>query len=148
MLRVILTLALLLRQVPASQPLDLKVEISLADKVAIVTGDQLLVLTTIKNEGSAEQTIGVWSCSYPRQWESDNAQIQVPDVPCKKNDVFEVRLGSGQSYTRNLMVRIRPAQSKDISSAVTFRLGFKPFIARRSSPIPIWSNPITVHTAE
>lgn len=106
---------------------------------------ELLVATSIRNDGTAEQSLQVWSCSYPKQWRTDNPAIHIPDVPCKKNDLIRLKLKAGEVYERELSLEIRLDAAGHAPPAVTFRLGLdasavyeKPELAS-----PIWSNAIT-----
>lgn len=96
--------------------------------------------TKITNVGKAEQSLLIWSCSYPEHWKSDNPAVEVKQVDCDKNALIPVTLKAGEVYERELSVEVK-------HDGATFRLGFEPGVNSGDSRLRqsvIWSNDIAV----
>lgn len=120
------------------------VDIKMVDST-VKRNDDLPVSTTIRNVGTKEQSLQIWSCSYPEQWIVDNPIVHITAVSCNKNDVVHVRLKPGEAYERALSIRIERSAEHQDQKSVTFRLGFKPDISEKTGLLsPIWSNAITL----
>ena len=125
----------------------LRAEINLAQTV-VKNNEDVPVTATIRNTGTAAETLVVWSCSYPAQWRPDKATIKNQGVDCMQNVPGRVRLKPGETNTRRVHVRAE-LRSPDRQS-ITFRLGYGTdgyFGTAASAPKSpaIWSNPVTVH---
>lgn len=108
---------------------------------------EFLVSTTIRNVSRDEQSLEVWSCSYPQQWTANNPAVHITSVACKKNDVIRVRLKPGEAYERTLSIHIGVAAEHRAQNSVAFRLGFEP-VTSEGTGSHIWSNVITVNVTE
>jgi hypothetical protein len=126
---------------------QIQVEIKLP-KTTVKNHEGFIVLTALRNISNVEKQVRVWSCSYPNQWGADNPYIYVPyDSDCMKNAFGLVKLKPGESYKRNLPVRVVLASGDSTPKSVTFRLGYvnerQWALSTNGSP-PIWSNAVTV----
>jgi D-lyxose ketol-isomerase len=74
--------------------------------------------------GSWNSRCSSGDCSYPAQWTSDNAAVQVDGVACLQNARGEIKLKPGESYTRSLLVHVQLAFDQIRQKEVTFRLGY------------------------
>ncbi len=120
------------------------VEIRMAQS-KIKNSEEVTVDTTIRNVSSDEQSLQVWSCSYPEQWITDNPLVHIAPVSCNKNYVVRVRLKPGKVYERTLSIYIGATREK----STTFRLGFRPVTSQKTGATPlIWSNPLKVNITE
>src|SRR5271167_4962264 len=86
-----LLLAIFAQVAAYSQDLPIRVEIKVA-QLAVKNDDEFPVSTTIRNMSAEEQSLQIWSCSYPEQWTSDNPVVHITPASCDKNDVIFVRL--------------------------------------------------------
>jgi hypothetical protein len=127
-----------------SQSSPIVVEIKSA-QTTIQNSETFTVNTSIRNIGSDEEWLSIWSCSYPQQWQADNPFVHVDGVGCKKNDIRKIRIKSGGVYERPLSIRVEFAKDSSQTESVTFRLGFQPEVygTAPKNP-PIWSNAVTV----
>jgi len=125
-----------------------RVEIKVAQST-VKNNQEFLVSTTLRNVGTDEQSMRIWSCSYPQQWIADNPAVHIAGAACKKNDVFRVRLKPGETYERALSIHIKVAAQRLAQKPVTFRLGFEPANYEKTGVgSPLWSNAITVDVTE
>jgi hypothetical protein len=115
-----------------------------------VKADEYLpVSATIRNVGTKEQSLQMWSCSYPEQWAVDNPIIHLMAVSCNKNVVVHVRLKPDEAYEMAVSIYIERSAEHQVQKSVTFRLGLKPNIFEKTGlPSPIWSNAITLRVIE
>lgn len=133
--------------VSSSQVQALKAEIKLAQSV-VKNNEYFSVTTTIRNTGSAEETLVVWDCSYPSQWRPDSPIIKGQVVACKQNVPGKLKLRPGETYTKPVLLYVELKSSEQVKS-VTFRLGYgtSAFFGT-IEPAPkspaIWSNTVTV----
>jgi hypothetical protein len=103
------------------------------------------VATEMRNTSTDEQSIELWSCSYPTQWVSDNPVVRFNLVGCKKNDLLTIKLKPGKTLDRVLSVRIELPAEGDPIEEVTFRMGFKTATSLIGHEnLPNWSRPVTV----
>lgn len=124
----------------------LRAEIDLTQTV-VLNNEDLPVTATIRNTGTAEETLVVWSCSYPAQWRPDKPTIKNQGVDCMQNVPGRIRLKPGETYTRRVHLRAE-LRSPDRRS-ITFRLGYGTdayFGTAELAPKSpaIWSNVVTV----
>jgi len=123
-----------------------RAEIKVAQST-VKNNEEFSVYTSIRNVGRDEQSVPLWSCSYPEQWTADNPAVHIAGAACKKNDVVQVRLKPGEAYERTLLVRI--GAEHRAQRWVTFRLGFEPPDHEKTGTASrIWSNAITVNVTE
>jgi hypothetical protein len=114
-------------------------------RTAVNNYEPFQVATAIRNTGKEEQSLKIWSCSYPTQWVADNPSVKVNLVSCKKNDLLDVKLDPGKTCEREVSVRVQLDAGNGKPEPVTFRLGFKTEAHVIGQPdLPIWSNPVTV----
>ena len=130
------------------QAQTLRAEIQLAQTV-VKNDEDILITTTIRNTGAAEETLVVWTCSYPAQWRSDNPDVRVNQVACMQNVPGKVKLRPGETFTRPVHVHVAP-KAPELPRSVPFRLGYGTdayFGTIEPAPkVPvIWSNAVTVH---
>jgi hypothetical protein len=125
----------------------LSAEIKLAQTV-VKNNEDISVTTTIRNTGAAEETLVVWTCSYPAQWRADNPDVRVYVIPCQQNVPEKLKLRPGESYARPVRVHVA-LKAPERCQSVTFRLGygtdayFGTIEPAPKSPA-IWSNVVTV----
>jgi len=124
----------------------MKVEISVAQSTT-KSNEEFAVSTSIRNVSSDEQSLQIWSCSYPWQWTTDNPAVHITDTSCKKNDVIHVRLKPNEAYERTLSIHVGIVVEHLAQRPVTFRLRFKSATSDKT-PYPIWSNAITINLTE
>jgi len=62
----------------------LKAEIKL-EQTVVNFNEDVSVTTTIRNTGAVEETLVVWTCSYPSQWRVDNPVVRVNEVACQQS---------------------------------------------------------------
>ena len=124
---------------------SLNVEIKPVPAV-VKSGQEFSVNTKVKNVGREDQSLQIWSCSYPEHWTADNPSVHVEGVECEKNGLMDVRLKPGEAYEKALSLRVWVA-SRLSEESVTFRLGFAPWIraTKRADRPNIWSNAVTVN---
>jgi len=144
-----LLLAIVLSLAAAGRAAHLDLQVAIQPALSTVNKDQdLSVATAIRNISMKDQSLQIWSCSYPKHWISDNASVQVKNVGCKKNFLSHITLKPGEAYERILSTHIKIADERDQKS-VTFRLGFKPATATTDGKVPtIWSNAATIKIVE
>lgn len=124
----------------------LRAEIDVAHTV-VRNNEDLPVTATIRNTGTAEEILLVWSCSYPAQWRPDKTAIKNQGVDCMQNVPGKVRLKPGEAYTRR--VHVRAELTSPERRSITFRLGYgTDGYFGTAEPTPkstaIWSNAVTV----
>src|ERR1035438_1780414 len=83
-----------------------KAEIKLA-QTTVNNYEAFSVATAIRNTSTEEQTLDIWSCSYPTQWVSDVSSVHVNLVGCKKNDLLHIKLKPGEACERAVTIRIQ-----------------------------------------
>ena len=126
------------------QDSPLKVEIKLAH-AAVNNFEPFSVATSIRNTGKEEQTLDIWSCSYPTQWAADTPSVRVNLVSCKKNDLLHITLKPGEACERPLLIRVELPGGNSSPEPLTFRLGFTAAaFATGQQNAPIWSDPAIV----
>jgi hypothetical protein len=125
-----------------------KVEIKLA-QTKVNNYEPFSVATAIRNTSTAEQTLEVWSCSYPTQWVSDVSSVHVNLVGCKKNDLLNIKLKPGEACERVVTIRIQLSPGDGKPESVTFRMGFKAanFVTGQGN-LPLWSDAVTVNVTK
>ena len=124
---------------------SIKAEIKLAQPV-VRNDEYFSVTTTIRNTGAHEETLVVWTCSYPSQWRPDSPIVKVLGIPCKQNVPGKVKLRPGEAYTKPVRVYLKLPEQRE---SVTFRLGYGTWAYFGTiEPAPklpaIWSNALTV----
>jgi hypothetical protein len=121
-----------------------KAEIKLA-QTTVNNYETFSVATAIRNTSTEEQTLDIWSCSYPTQWVSDVSSVHVNLVGCKKNDLLHIKLKPGEACERAVTIRIQLSPGDGKPESVTFLMGFKSatFVTGQSN-LPLWSNAVTV----
>ena len=108
--------------------------------------EEFLVSTVVRNIGETVQLLRVWSCSYPQQWTTDNASVQVKQVSCRKNYLSQVKLEPGKTYERLLSLSANVGAAQKV---ITFRLGLdSEASAVAGSASRVWSNGLTVKIAD
>jgi hypothetical protein len=129
---------------------ELSLQIAIDLTQSTVGKDQdLPVATTIRNVGTTDQSLWIWSCSYPKHWVSDNASVRIKDVGCKKNFLSHVSLKPGEKYERVLSTHIHITDDKEHQKSLRFRLGFKPVTSKITDVVPIiWSNVASIQITE
>jgi hypothetical protein len=127
------------------QSSSIKVEVEPA-QTTVQNNETFTVNTFIRNTGSDEEVLAIWSCSYPQQWQADSPFLHVDGVGCMKNDIFHIRIQPGEAYERPLSIRVELAAGKRQIESVTFRLGFQDENPGTIPKTPrIWSNAVTVN---
>jgi hypothetical protein len=121
-----------------------KVEIKLA-QTQVNNYEAFSVATAIRNASAEEQTLDIWSCSYPTQWVSDIATVHVNLAVCKKNELLHIKLKPGEACEKPLSIRIQLAPGDGKPEPVTFLMGYKSatFVTGQVNR-PNWSNAATV----
>lgn len=121
-----------------------RAEISVA-KTVVKNNEGFPVVIEVRNNGSVDQSLLVWDCSYPAQWLPDNSALHV-NVACLQNSREEITLKPGQTYRRTVSFYIWLTGDGDDRKAVTFRLGYGPdaYFGTHESTSPkvplFWSN--------
>jgi hypothetical protein len=100
--------------------------------------------TVIRNAGSVEQSVTVWTCSYPSQWKADNPAVHVNDVACMQNVPSPVKLKAGGTYRRSVSIHVQLADDKTAGKQVIFRLAYTEHAYFLTNKPLLWSNPVTV----
>ena len=118
-----------------------KAEIKLS-QTSVKNNDSFLVSAAIRNTGGEEHVLGVYTCSYANQWRADNSVVLVPGDSCMRNVPRKIRLGSGGSYEKKVLVQVALPTGKTPNESITFRLGF--LDALMSNGPRIWSNAVTI----
>lgn len=142
------TLFCCIGQFMTGQERSLKAEITPVQNV--VKNDEIFsVATVIRNVGTKEESLTVWSCSYPAQWMTDNRDVHLVVVPCTRNGLELKRLKPGESFSRPLSLSIHLPSGQSNRARVSFRLGFVEGaylgVQNPSLKVPLsWSNSITV----
>jgi hypothetical protein len=103
-------------------------------------GTSVVVEVRAVNTSGAEQDLRLMSCSWPSQWQTDDPELEVDQMPCHKNGEQAIPLPAGGSDRRMLSVRLAPGSTH----AHTFKVGFTPIGAKSA----IWSRPITLVIAD
>jgi hypothetical protein len=130
------------------EDLPVTVEIRVAQST-VKKNQEFLVSTTVRNVGKDEESLQIWSCSYPEQWTTDNLAVHIIGAACRKNDVIQVKLKPGESYERALSIYIDVAVEHRASKPVTFRLGLERATSKKTGiASPLWSNAVTVNVTE
>lgn len=123
----------------------MRVEISVAQST-IKNNEEFSLSTTIRNVDKDEQSLQVWSCSYPQQWTTDNPAVHITDASCKKNDIIRIRLKPGEAHERTLSIHISIDADHSAQKTVAFRLAFEPVTSEKTAiAARIWSNAITLN---
>jgi hypothetical protein len=109
--------------------------------------------TSITSMSDQTQILHLSQCSYSSlQWSSDSSLIQVDDLPCKKNRVFDIVLKPGASYAGSLPLHAA-APRVSLPHSIQFRVGFHPRMEASprsgrtldsAASAIIWSEPIMV----
>ena len=126
-------------------------------KVSPLEAKIKLVQTAVKNDGtfSVSATLlnsgsNVWElavgCGFLDQWTSDSPFVNVIGEACARTIPVGIRLKSGETYEREVPVRLVLTAGGDQPQSVSFRLRFNDptFSSNPKSP-PIWSNAVTVN---
>jgi hypothetical protein len=128
----------------SAQDSPIKVEVTVAHE-KVNNYEPFSVATAIRNTSTEEQTLDIWSCSYPTQWVSDASSVHVNLAGCKKNDLLHIKIKPGEAIERAVSIRVELAPGDGKPESVTFRMGFKnaTFVMGQAN-LPMWSNPLTV----
>lgn len=132
----------------AGQERSLEAEITPA--WTLVRNDEIFTVTTVvRNVGTKEQSLTVWTCFYPGQWMTDNRNVHLVVVPCTRNKLEVRRLKPGESFSKPLSLYIDLPSGHVSGTKVNFRLGYRgrSYSGKPSfSPkLPLfWSNASTV----
>lgn len=112
----------------------------------VKNGENFLVSISIKNLTNDQQSLQIWSCSFPEEWISDNSVVHIPNVPCKKNSAIWITLKPRESYDQQFAIYIALPADYRAPEPVNFRLGFEPISFQETAAIspPIWSNSVKV----
>jgi hypothetical protein len=116
----------------------------------VVWPDEFTIFTAIRNTGNNDQTIEVWACGFPYQWQVDNPTVHVDGGPCLQNSFRRIRLRPAQVYKRSIPAFMELPPTDALlpgPKAVTFRLAFcNEFWNEklRAGRQAVWSNPITL----
>jgi len=126
----------------------LRAEVNLA-QTTVRSKEALRVVTTIYNVGETEQTVGIWTCSFPEQWRTDNSAVKVDSVDCWRNYVSKLKLKPGEKLQRSFSVHIEFPDDQIGRIVIRFRLGFRNAIPSEAAgpdvnPPPLWSNTVEV----
>lgn len=126
----------------------LSVEIKPSQTVAR-NHEKILVEVAIRNNGATRQTLSVYTCSFPNQWQVDNAAVDVDRANCLQNLRTEIKLKPGEVYRRSLFVHVQLASDQIEQRKESFRLGFgnSPnfgYLKPGPNYPAIWSNAVTV----
>jgi len=125
-----------------------KVEIRVVQS-PVKNNEEFPISTAIRNVGGGQQTLGIWSCSYPEQWTADNPAVHIAVAACNKNDVVTVKLKPGEAYERTLSIHIETVAKHHEQKPITFRLGFQSASRMKTQDNPVvWSNALTVSVLE
>ena len=128
--------------------LPMTVEIKVA-QATVKNNEDFPVSTTIRNVDKDDQSLRIWSCSYPQQWTADNPAVHITNASCKKNDVILIRLKPGETYERMLSIQIVVAADLRAQKSLVFRLRFEPVTSQKTGDFsPVWSNSVTVSVTE
>jgi hypothetical protein len=128
---------------------SLKVEIKLV-QTEVRSKETLTVLTAIYNTGKTEQTVAIWSCAFPEQWQTDNAAVLVDQVDCDWNKVSKIRLKPGEGFQfPKLSVHIELSDDPVSRIETSFRLGFRNADPSTTVGVDVksptlWSNTVAV----
>jgi hypothetical protein len=127
------------------QDSPLKAEIKLV-RTAVRNKENFSVSTIIRNASANEQAFAVLYCCYAMLWTADNPSVQTDcSEACARNSAVKITLKPGETYEKNVLVRVELPAGTSQTESVTFRLGFHAPIYRSEPKIPtIWSNAITV----
>ena len=145
----------------------LRVEIT-PDRTTVKNGEAISVITKVMNISHTNQQLLVWSCAYYDNWSVDSPFVALQAWSCMYNNPVPIPLKPGETYQRQLWIRIDvPAEELQMEK-VTFRLGFKTSPAEllfpkelhlfgnvqqydqkppNEAPV-IWSDPITLRIGE
>jgi len=146
------------------QATPLKAEIKLI-RTSVKNNELFWIATSIRNASGAEQSLVAWSCSYSRQWITDNSAVSAEGESCLQNTLAKIKLRPGASYKKNVQILVALPAGNTPRKAITFRLGFAseddPMAPRPKSdptklsplkfeeprvPSPrLWSNAVTLH---
>jgi len=98
------------------------------------------MLTAVRNTGSSEVEMRVWSCSYSQQWETDSRSVRVKPTSCRKNYLTKISLAPGQAYEKAIILSVVDVTRPQ---SIHFRLAFTPVMEGGVAAQPIWSQEIT-----
>jgi hypothetical protein len=130
------------------QDFPLRVTIS-ATQSTVEKNKDFPVSTAIRNVSEDEQSLPIWSCSFPDQWTADNPVVRIQGAQCMKNDVIRFELKPGQAYERELSIHVGLAAGYHTPAVVTFRLQFEPASYQNMTFVsPVWSNALTVNVID
>ena len=127
------------------QPLRAEIKLS---QTVVKNNEDFSVTATIRNTGTHEEMLEVWTRSYPSQWRADSPAVKTNATDCLQNSAGMVPLSPGKTYTRQVSVHLAVKDSGG-RQLVTFRLGYgtDPYFGT-IEPAPkspaIWSNAVTV----
>jgi len=140
-----------LLQFSATRPIKLEQSFSVQIKTAQVSvkADQRMPVSTwIRNLGSTDATIEVWSCAFPSEWIVDNASIDIEQPNCLAEDRRAIVLKPGGAYKRDVTISIHLGTANPNQKEVSFRMGFRNGVSRdekhQPKTKPVWSNLATV----
>jgi hypothetical protein len=127
-------------------------KVTVAAKLQSVDNGAILPVTTqIRNAGKETQTLRILSCAYYAHWKIDNPSVRVDEIMCTRNPLRNVRLGPGESYKRDLNLRVNLQPDASLHGSITFRLGFidgAQAAANTTDQTLIWSNAVTVKVVQ
>lgn len=131
--------------VACGHDLPMRVEISVAQST-VKNNEEFSLSTTIRNVSKNEQSLQIWSCSYPDQWSADNPAVHITGASCDKNDIIRIRVKPGEAHERTLSIRVSIDAEHSAQKTVTFRLAFEPVTSEKTGIASrIWSNVITLN---
>ena len=130
-----------------AQQQNLKAEISWTG-VTVKHADSFSLNAVLRNTGSTERSLTIWTCPVSAQWVPDSPVVRVnQDTPCQQPAASLIRIKSGEKYTEAIPISFHLPANQAIPNSVTFRLGFSELT--RLSDVghkepSIWSNGVTI----
>ena len=89
-------------------------------------GERFEAEVDVKNITSTNQLFGVWLCSWPDHYGTDNPNVgNATGSACLRNFPIKVNLAPNESYKNKLMFEVVRAMA---TNQVSFRVRFQPFI--------------------
>ncbi len=115
---------------------------ALPDQTTVTLGMMFLVKTRVINSSEGSTDFWANTCSFEKQWVTDQEGIFIQAWTCNENGLEQIDLGPEEVYEKNLILYI-PKQEK--SGPVKFRLGFKRMDDTGDMTEPVWGDPVTIH---
>ena len=90
----------------------------------------LRIRCVVQNITDTNQSIKVWSCSWPEQWKSSDLRIESSvGIACTANTPITVNLMPGKSWENELkMFSPDYGKRQKQKETISFRLGFSPLV--------------------